>query len=1153
VTVVLYDRATQQVLAQVTFTPSDPGTLVGGSRFKPLAQPLTLLPGFKGVIAAYGFGAADPAGDAALNPPAWTTNGDVGRLTFNNGVFATTAGAFPAATNASKYANPYAAGTFLFREPAWKQTADTPTTYTVTIDNSGYSVQENKDFGALPPSYISGTVTGYPLQNGQVAPNTQPLAGWTVNLLGDVPAAQIDAGGNGVAGYSADTITDGTPVTTNVPIDTSQVFNPAPLAVYQSGRAATNGAFTYKITGLTPGVAYAVRLHFAEIVYVAPGQRKFNVAINGTPVLTDFDIFAAAGAANTAIVRSFNSVADPNGTITITFTSINGMGAALVNGVEILRPDQVVATTTSDADGNYQFNQPTPGQYTVREAPPVDWRQVAPFFSDPSFSGYEINGTPVPAFNSGPVLVTGDFNGDGYADLVVVPPVADRKLITVYYNTSFEPDSPPFQFDLNSQRAVAPIVAAVPCDLNGDGRMDIAVLLQNNTVGAFINTGNTAPGQRFQFVPDYWTLPASVSNDILTGLTAADLNHDGRDDLLLGAYDHSETSAAVLVLLNNAQPAARTVTSYNLPKVVLPDRGNSVKAGPIAVGDLNGDGNLDVIENGGPTSVNEGDFSVAFGDGKGGLSPWTTYELGIPGNSNNGGPLSLGDIKGDGSQSAVFLSPSKGSVDLALNRGNGVFDVVHLLDLTMDAFKLIPAGYHLRDVQLKDVNGDLNPDLVFPLSPPDGTNPGPNYVLVYLNTGTYPYFNVNDPRLFQIPYYIAPSPVLNIAITDLNNDGLNDILAATTDNLSGGGFLMRNTSPRKQPGIPVFLQAGAITGGNDFLNVQTPAASAVYGQVYDDENRNGLQDTRETGAAGSFVFVDLNRNGRYDDGEPAAVTRGDGLFSIPNLPDGTYSVGVVPEDGWKPTTADFVEVTVDSHTAAQTDFGRAQRLLGTVADQQVQPGAPLALPVPLAPGTPGENLVYSLEGGAPAGAAIDPTTGSFTWTPTPATPPGSYAITVRVRDSSQPLRTETTTFLVHVEPAPPVPPPPPPPPPSGPFAVPVLDGVFPHRRRPRRPRSQLLGTTLIFNVPVNLDPRALRLVRHLAGKRRQDLSRWIQVVTVVHNGQTWAHLRFRSPRGGLLLPLGKYSLVLQNALLRNALTGASLAAPGGGGLTELPL
>jgi hypothetical protein len=127
-----------------------------------------------------------------------------------------------------------------------------------------------------------------------------------------------------------------------------------------------------------------------------------------------------------------------------------------------------------------------------------------------------------------------------------------------------------------------------------------------------------------------------------------------------------------------------------------------------------------------------------------------------------------------------------------------------------------------------------------------------------------------------------------------------------------------------------------------------------------------------------------------------------------------------------------------------------------------------------------------------------------------------------------------------------------PPAPSGPFAVPVLDRVVVNRRRQRGYRPRVLGTTLIFNVPLNLDPRALRLVRHRPGNRKQDLSRWIQTVMVVQNGQTWANLRFRSPRGALL-PRGRYSLVLQGDLLRNALTGASLAAPGGGERTELPL
>jgi hypothetical protein len=282
---------------------------------------------------------------------------------------------------------------------------------------------------------------------------------------------------------------------------------------------------------------------------------------------------------------------------------------------------------------------------------------------------------------------------------------------------------------------------------------------------------------------------------------------------------------------------------------------------------------------------------------------------------------------------------------------------------------------------------------------------------VYVNTGTYPYFNVNDPLLFPILLGNYNMPAINFAITDVNNDGRNDILVGDD---AGSGYLLLNTSPRKQPGIPVFIEAGTITGGNNFLNVQTPAASAVYGQVYQDENRNSLQDTNETGTAGRFVFVDLNHNGKYDPGEPSAVTRANGLFSIPDLPDGTYSVGVLPADGWKTTTPQFMEVRVDGHTAAEAIFGLAARLIGSVPNPLAHVNQPVSLTVPVTNNTAGRKLVYTLEPGAPDGASIDPKTGVFTWTPTVRYAGQNVGVTVRVRDVNNPTFTETQTFTIQV-------------------------------------------------------------------------------------------------------------------------------------------
>ena len=60
-----------------------------------------------------------------------------------------------------------------------------------------------------------------------------------------------------------------------------------------------------------------------------------------------------------------------------------------------------------------------------------------------------------------------------------------------------------------------------------------------------------------------------------------------------------------------------------------------------------------------------------------------------------------------------------------------------------------------------------------------------------------------------------------------------------------------------------------------------------------------------------------------------------------------------------------------------------------------------------------DSLTYSLIG-APAGAAIDPLSGAFTWTPTEAQGPESYAFTVRVTDSGSPALAVDQTVGVNV-------------------------------------------------------------------------------------------------------------------------------------------
>jgi hypothetical protein len=76
-----------------------------------------------------------------------------------------------------------------------------------------------------------------------------------------------------------------------------------------------------------------VRLHFAETFFSTTGSRTFNVSINGTTVLTNFDIVAAAGGMNKAVIEQFTEAASSTGNYVITFKSV--INQSLVSGIEI--------------------------------------------------------------------------------------------------------------------------------------------------------------------------------------------------------------------------------------------------------------------------------------------------------------------------------------------------------------------------------------------------------------------------------------------------------------------------------------------------------------------------------------------------------------------------------------------------------------------------------------------------------------------------------------------------------------------------------------------------------------------------------------------------------------------------------------------------
>lgn len=127
------------------------------------------------------------------------------------------------------------------------------------------------------------------------------VSGILVRRRSTMAPVQVNAGGPGFldpltgpwlpdAGY-----TGGNGYSTTAPI-----FGTSTPQIYQTNRW---GASSY--TFIVPNGSRMVTLKFAEIAPVVPGQRLFDVVINGIRVLQDFDVVVAAGGQNIAVDRSF--------------------------------------------------------------------------------------------------------------------------------------------------------------------------------------------------------------------------------------------------------------------------------------------------------------------------------------------------------------------------------------------------------------------------------------------------------------------------------------------------------------------------------------------------------------------------------------------------------------------------------------------------------------------------------------------------------------------------------------------------------------------------------------------------------------------------------------------------------------------------------
>jgi len=243
--------------------------------------------------------------------------------------------------------------------------------------------------------------------------------------------------------------------------------------------------------------------------------------------------------------------------------------------------------------------------------------------------------------------------------------------------------------------------------------------------------------------------PAVVTEipPFLTGLAVADLNGDGFGDLVV------VSAGNVGVLLGHGDGTFGAMHTYL----------SNVSA--IAVEDINGDGNIDVVASG--TTVN-----VLLGNGDG------TFQSPIEVDPGTFGQVVLGDVNGDGKVDIVALDGN--TVGVWLGKGDGTFGAGQYF---------APAG-GAKEIALGDVNRDGLSDLVVIDSAGDAG------VLLSNGDGTF-----QPAQTFGT----AGTQPISIAAVDLNADGDVDLIVlnkcGASCNAGVVGVLMGNGDGTFQPAV----------------------------------------------------------------------------------------------------------------------------------------------------------------------------------------------------------------------------------------------------------------------------------------------------------------------------------------------------------------